>query len=269
MLWFTGFETAPEIVQKCLRSWKLRNPTWEVVELTDKNLPDYIDPGSLATLTSLDIERQKLANHIRMYLISRHGGVWVDSTCFCCQPLDSWLPDYMTSGFFAFRDPGPDRILANWFLAANKGNPLASIFYERHLDFFLKNKFPLQHTKRGRDRVKRLRSTLNRNSKRAQLWTYPLFVQAVKVYPYFIFHYLFARTVRENAICREIWNKTPSLSARIPLKMNRAGVLSPMPDRLLEDLQQLKDPLYKVTYKYRQDYFTEGCILDHIMRSID
>lgn len=268
MLWLQGFENSREIVRLCLHSWKTRNPTWKVVELNEQNLSDYIDSGSLSVLRSLDIRRQTLADLIRMYLISRHGGVWVDATCFCCQPLDNWLHKYMGSGFFAFRNPRADRIVSNWFLAATKGNLLASLFYEKHRDFFLKNRFPLQDTPKGKKRIKRIGFVLNRNATLAQLWTYPLIIKTLGVYPYFIFHYHFARIVRENAECREIWNRTPPFPADIPRKMNIAGILSPMTDQLLDDLTQARDPLYKLKWHYRQQDFTEGCILDHIMRSI-
>lgn len=267
MLWLQGFEKSPEVVRVCLHTWKTRNPGWKVIELSDENLADYIDSSSLSVLRSLDINRQKLANLIRMYLISRQGGVWVDATCFCCQPLDNWLDDYMASGFFAFRDPGPDRILANWFLAAKKGNLLASTFYEQHRDFFQKNEFPLQKTEKGRKRARRLGRILNLNSRLAQLWTYPLLIRTVKAYPYMIFHYHFARTVRENEVCREIWSKTPFLSARGPLKM-RASLLSPMTDEQMDDLRKLKDPLYKLNWHYRKADVTPGCVLDQIMRSV-
>lgn len=268
MLWLQGFENAPEVVQVCLRSWKSRNPTWRVVELNEENIADYVDSDSLAMLKSLDIKPQKLANLIRLYLISTHGGVWVDATCFCCKPLDSWLPGYMDSGFFAFRDPGPDRILANWFLAASKGNALASIFYERHRDFFRLNRFPLQHTQAGRDRVRRIGSLLNRNARLAEFWASPLLTKTVKAYPYYIFHYHFARTIRENAVCRDIWNRTPAFSSDGPHKMERAGILSPMTSELMEDLVELKQPLYKLRWKYPAEAFKPGCILDHIMRSL-
>ncbi|MGI8784423.1 MAG: capsular polysaccharide synthesis protein [Acidobacteriota bacterium] len=267
MLWLQGFDSAPEVVRVCLHSWKARNPTWNVIELSDENLPDYVDSDSLSALKNLDVKRQKLANLIRMYLISRHGGVWVDATCFCCQPLDKWLPSYMDSGFFGFRDPGPDRIVANWFLAARKGNLLASTFYEKHRDFFLKHRFARQ-THKDRARVNRISTVLNRNATLSQLWTYPVMTRTLKTYPYFIFHYHFARIVRENAACREIWNRTPSFSARIPLKMSYAGLFSPMTPQLLNDLSQAKDPFYKLNWRYREESLTKGCILDHIMRSI-
>ena len=104
MYWGQGFENAPEVVRICLRSWKSRNPGWRVVELTNANVSEYVDEPTLAKIRALkNIRIQKFANLIRLYLISRYGGVWVDATCFCCRPLDDWLHDYMGSGFFAFR----------------------------------------------------------------------------------------------------------------------------------------------------------------------
>ncbi|MGI8784421.1 MAG: capsular polysaccharide synthesis protein [Acidobacteriota bacterium] len=268
MLWLQGFENSREVVRLCLHSWKTRNPTWKVVELNEENLSDYIDSDSLSTLRSLDIKRNMLADLIRMYLISRHGGVWADATCFCCQPLDNWLHEYMASGFFAFRDPAPDRVLSNWFLAASKGNPLASIFYEKHRDFFVKNQFSMR-THKDRARVNRISTVLNRNATLSQLWTYPVMIRTLRTYPYYIFHYHFARTVRQNDACREVWNRTPNFSARGPLKMFEAGLFSPMTDQLRDDLNQAKDPLYKLKWKFGGEKLREGCILDHIMRSMD
>src|SRR6266508_5083058 len=173
----------------CLRSWKIRNPGWRVVELSDANLSEYIDQESLAKIRGLsNIIIVKFANLIRLYLISRHGGVWADATCFCCKPLDDWLPDYLGSGFFAFRRRSDawlkdrrnsgwrgytrrseDRIIASWFLASLRGNPLASIFFEKHLALFATNSFSLQDSPRGIRRVKAMARVLNRNAKLSQL----------------------------------------------------------------------------------------------------
>src|SRR6266508_5901263 len=172
----------------CLRSWKIRNPGWRVVELSDANLSEYIDQESLAKIRGLsNITIVKFANLIRLYLISRHGGVWADATCFCCKPLDNWLPDYMGSGFFAFRRHSDewlrnprsrawefgrrrsDRVIASWFLASLRGNPLASIFFEKHLALFATNSFSLQDSPRGIRRVKAMARVLNRNAKLSQL----------------------------------------------------------------------------------------------------
>jgi hypothetical protein len=268
ILWLQGFEKAPEVVRVCLRSWKTRNPGWQVIELSEENLEDYVDKDTLSRLKSLKIRRPKLANLIRMYLISRHGGVWVDATCLCCQPLDNWIHDYMASGFFAFRDPGPDRVLANWFLASVKGNALASRFFEEHSNYFLNNEFPLQGTKEGTQRVKRAGVLMRKSPIFAQWWTHPLMIRAIKAYPYFIFHYHFARLVRRDPICRDIWERTPRLSALGPLKLGRVGLLSPMTSELREDLQHGRQPLYKLKWHYPKQNFKPGCILDYAMRSV-
>ncbi|MBA3342922.1 MAG: hypothetical protein H0T48_13960 [Gemmatimonadaceae bacterium] len=286
MLWLQGFDKAPEVVRLCLRSWKTRNPTWQVIELDEENLSDYVDNESLSTLRGLDFMPQKFANLIRLYLISRHGGVWADATCYCCRPLDTWLPEYMNSGFFAFRfrtdtwlrrhaDSGISglrkragtKILANFFLAASKGNSLASTFYEKHRDFFVDNKFPLQHTDEGRERVRRIGRVLNRNARVAQWWTLPLIARAAKVYPYNIFHYHFAKTIGENETCRDVWNRTPTFYARGPLRLIRA-LVSPITDQQIDDLKQETEPLYKLTWKYRHEEFRSGCVLDYLLQSV-
>jgi hypothetical protein len=268
MLWLQGFQDAPPVVQACLRSWKLRNPTWRVVELTDANLSQYIDAESLTDLRALNVRPQLLSDLVRLYLLRDYGGVWVDATCFCCQPLDSWLHDSVPSGFFAFRNPGPDRILSSWFIAASQGNPLIVAVNSRLMRFLRSNRFPLQNTQEGGKRIKRARKILNRNAKLAVWWTSSLVVRIVKAYPYFIFHYVFARTVRDDKLARKIWEQTPFVSADGPHRMYKAGVLSPMSATLTEDLAQCRERMYKLTWKFPAESFVEGCILDRIIKSV-
>ena len=39
---------------------------------------------------------------LRLYLLNKYGGVWVDSTNLCRRPLNDWLPSAASQGFFAF-----------------------------------------------------------------------------------------------------------------------------------------------------------------------
>ena len=41
--WAQNFKNAPYIVKKCLESWKLKNPDWNIIELNDENLKNYIN----------------------------------------------------------------------------------------------------------------------------------------------------------------------------------------------------------------------------------
>lgn len=288
MLWLQGFERAPDIVRLCLASWKTRNPTWRVIELSDANLSDYVDADSLASLRAVkNIEVQKFSDLVRLYLICKHGGVWADATCFCCKPLDSWLPDNMTSGFFAFKFQADEwlqsnmssglsglvarkkhsKIIANWFLAARKGNYLACTVHAKHVDLFSKNDFSRQFQKNGRKMVKKLGAILNRNARTAQWWTSPLITRTARVAPYFIFHYHFARIITEDKRCMEIWNRTPLLLASGPLKLIRS-LVSPITSAQLADIEEARQPVYKLTWKFETENFSSGCVLDHLIRSV-
>jgi hypothetical protein len=287
MYWNGGFENAPEVVRLCLRSWKFHNLGWRVVELSDANIGEHVDEETLAKLRGLrNITIQKFANLLRLYLISRHGGVWADATCFCRRPLDDWLHDYMASGFFAFRrradkwlresrnrswltyaGTSGDRIFASWFLAAIRGNPLASTFFAKHLELFETNSFSLQGTREGSRRRRLMKRVLRRNAGLSQLWAHPAVMRAAKVYPYFIIHYHFARLVTHDRVCRDIWDATPAFLASDLTSLVRF-VVSPVTDSLMRDLTRPQTPMHKLTWKYRHKDFREGCVLDYLARSL-
>lgn len=97
VLWWQGFENAPLIVQRCVESIK-RNGGGHSLRLLSKDnlgeyiqLPDFIkqkvDNGAI-TLTHL-------SDIIRMALLAKYGGFWIDSTVFVTKPIKGYdLPFY-------------------------------------------------------------------------------------------------------------------------------------------------------------------------------
>lgn len=129
MLWLQGWPQAPEIVQACLRTWRFHNPDYEIRALTRESVGEHLDAAAVFELAAKkSMSAAALSDVIRLELLTRHGGVWADSTTYCLRPLSEWLPARMTSGFFAFARPGPDRMLSNWFLAAQAESPLVSVW---------------------------------------------------------------------------------------------------------------------------------------------
>jgi len=257
-----GFTTAPSVVQTCLNSWKLHHPSWKIVELSRENLAEYIDASTLERLNELDLPPQKLANLVRLYLLSRHGGVWADATCLCRLPLDEWLWPYFTSGFFAFRDPGPDRVLSNWFLASRRENVLTSTMFEKHLRFFEK----VRPSQDRRPRLPLDALTINgTNATLPQLWSFPLAARLVGGYPYRIFHYQFARVVRNNRRCRRVWKSTPYYPAAGPCALFDAGLASPMTGEIHRVLRDGGEPLFKLSWYFAADEIPSGSILDYLL----
>src|SRR6185312_5125799 len=122
LYWHDGWDTAPEIARLCLRSWRERNPDHEVYALDWASLPRFLSSPPVHKNAS---KLNGLANRVRLKLLRTHGGVWADATLFCTKPLDAWLPMLMhPARVFAFASPGPDRIVATWFIASIAGAPL-------------------------------------------------------------------------------------------------------------------------------------------------
>src|SRR3954466_1332296 len=80
-LWLQGWETAPPLVQACLRSWQRRNPTWTVRALTRENIDDHLDFAAIYPAVDMaEVPIAALSDMIRIALLCQHGGIWTDST---------------------------------------------------------------------------------------------------------------------------------------------------------------------------------------------
>ena len=268
IMWWQGFDKAPDLVKKCYFSWKKHNPTWKIILLDEKNLDEYIDVQNIVNINRRDITIQKVSNILRINLLKKYGGVWVDATCFCCVPLDTWLSNYTKSGFFAFANPGKDRLFSSWFLVSGKNGYLISKYCDEHNLFWNRNCFSNQYTKQGLFIVKQLSRILNRNSYTTKWWFSWVVLKIIKVYPYFIFHYHFAKIIKEDTLFRRIWNETEKYSADIPHKVLSSGLLQPLSQEIKQYIDNSQSPLYKLTWKYKVDKFSEGCTLHYLLESI-
>lgn len=256
-LWFQGIDAAPFIVKKCYESWIKHNPAWNVILLDENNLADY----HLIKLP--DIAPQAQSDIIRINLLATHGGVWVDATCFCMKPLDTWIGGCMATGFFAFNKPGPDRMIASWFLACNKNNYIAAVYQKEVNRYWEMNK--------------QLRLTENSNwkfldkylAKRdTKIWFGFFVTRVLCIYPYFWFHYLFEKIYRDDLKVKEIWDHTAKISADLPHALQFSGLLNPINQEIKKSIDTPETPIYKLTWKYGANECTPGSILSYLLKSI-
>ena len=176
--WHSGEADAPETAARCFDSWRRLNPGWELRVLDETSHAEHAgmsDVGTAHVANWTDV--------LRTRLLARHGGVWADATLLCARPLDQWLPIAAPSGFFAFADPGPDRRIASWFLAAAPKNPFVAAL-ERKLTAY---------------------------------WA-----KRTKASAYFYFHYLAEHLIRTDPAAAQVWLRTPRISARPMLTLHAA-----------------------------------------------
>jgi hypothetical protein len=218
--WQQGVDVAPQLVQACWSSWRRRNPDYEVICLDSNTLSEYTDCADEFDMTRRDIPVEKFSNIVRLSLLRKYGGVWADATVYCSAPLESWLADYYTSKFFAFRQPGPDRMFSSWFIAAESDNLILERFYEEWFQFYKSNHFVFQNTRLGRYLVNRL-SPRGATYEQTLFWHSWLVRKVLRIYPYHIFHYTFNKVILGDPTCRDLWKSSKPYLAETPHELQR------------------------------------------------
>lgn len=121
--WFQGYDNAPDIVKKCIDSMYKWLPEYQIVIITTENLFKYIE------LPDYIIEKWKngiitntlFSDFVRLDLLNRYGGIWIDSTVYFTGPL----PQYVNSSdFFMFRCNHYDipKFGESWFIKSSPNN---------------------------------------------------------------------------------------------------------------------------------------------------
>jgi len=248
-MWWQGFDEAPEVVRQCWESWRQNNPGWRITFIDKANVKQYV---------SVDLEDNhfnrlglaRMSDVIRLELLKRYGGVWADATCFCCQPLDDWIDSAARTGFFAFSWPGPDRMVASWFLAAVPDNALVATVSRDFLEYLRNVEL---NGKTNKKVVKMGKRVLNQRVWTTRFWFSWIVMKWFKVYPYFALHYKFSQAIRQNRECRAIWNHMPKVSADGPHYLKRSGLSGPASDAVRQHVEQRQSPVYKLTWKCDTD----------------
>ena len=134
MCWWQGLENAPEIVKACIDSVCKNSAGREVIVITDENIGDYIElPGWMLDKVRKGVaSRTNLSDLLRLSLLAKYGGIWLDATFFCCRSLDApaysaplfsikrpnYLHGSIASGYFAGYSWGCDESKRFVFAAA-------------------------------------------------------------------------------------------------------------------------------------------------------
>ena len=137
-IWFQGEDRAPALVQSCFRSMR-RHFSQEVVVLDDRSLYDWVDLPSVVVdkYRAGKIKSAHFADICRLDLLYRHGGYWLDSTCFVTGPVPEWIAAedfflYLTEKLYG----SVYSFCQNCFIRACKGSYLLAAWREMVLDFW-------------------------------------------------------------------------------------------------------------------------------------
>ena len=150
-LWMQGIKEAPDVVKVCLESLKKNLADREIVVLDSSNIRDYVDlPDYInAKHEKGIISHTHYSDLLRLELLIKYGGTWIDSTVFCS---DAHYPyELMDTDLFVFqRFKKGTKVfggLSNWFITSCTNNVILLIIrdmlyeywkrYDCSLDYFI------------------------------------------------------------------------------------------------------------------------------------
>ena len=100
VLWWQGEENAPEIVKACIRSIRKNANGHKVIFLSQENYQSYVTlPEMIVKKHNAGvISHAAYSDMIRLSLLSKYGGMWIDATVFISQPIpeELFLKDFFT-----------------------------------------------------------------------------------------------------------------------------------------------------------------------------
>ncbi|MEI3394978.1 MAG: capsular polysaccharide synthesis protein [Clostridia bacterium] len=156
--WFQGIENAPDIVKKCYNSVKNNLSNKEIILITEKNMSDYVSfPDYIMKKWKAGIiTNTHMTDLLRLELLSKYGGMWLDATVFCSRKIEEIPEYYFNSNLFMYQclKPGRDGhaiYISSWLISAKSNNKILMatqyLCYEywkknnKMIDYFLLHDF--------------------------------------------------------------------------------------------------------------------------------
>ena len=261
--WDAGIAAAPTLVQHCLASWIITNPTWKVVVLTDSVVLAYLHGWTEETWRQVRMQvfagapatyhTAARGDILRITLMRDFGGVWVDATMFCALPLDHWIPQALgDGGFFSFaaptmKQPKTPETLNVCRGCEPPGEPIAAA---------------------GRCRALNDRRSRTERPSNSFMASVPQSYVARAMYDSFVghmlrtrlvtprhgYHDMFEQLARTNATFRAAWFAIPEITSMrvvtaLPISGAHANPVARLTPALKSRIDRVCAPMFKMTYK--------------------
>lgn len=129
VFWWTGEQTAPDVVKACINSIRKNANGHPVVMLDQTNYQEYVQlPEHIVRKHDAGIiGHAHFSDVVRLSLLAAYGGAWIDATVFLSQPI----PDIVfTRDFYTMRAYDPEALYPSksrwcgYFLAGAPSFPL-------------------------------------------------------------------------------------------------------------------------------------------------
>lgn len=117
-------DKVPPSVAFALNTWMFFQPNFIICLLSKSTVKNFVESEFLTKSKS----KQEEADVLRLLLLEKYGGYWIDSTIILCAPIeDLWEPkDYDVGGYWIpkFTTDPKHKVFENWFIVAPRHSKL-------------------------------------------------------------------------------------------------------------------------------------------------
>lgn len=124
LLWFQGWNNVPDIVTICKKSIERYKGNRKIIYLDKKNYQEYVNiPKDIIDMHKNGIiSNTNYSDIIRMELLKKYGGLWLDATVFLTDELESYITDGSCFVYqFPRVQPG-SKTISTWLIYAHNNN---------------------------------------------------------------------------------------------------------------------------------------------------
>lgn len=145
ILWLQGWNNISKLQEYVLDSWRYNNDDFKIEFISLDNIRDYVNDIDYIFDPNKNISNQAKSDIIRLSLLKNHGGIWVDITLLCMQPLNHWIFDMLkNTGFWMYHGNGGGMNCdgpASWFIISTKDNYIINKWKEKCDEYWNKNNY--------------------------------------------------------------------------------------------------------------------------------
>jgi hypothetical protein len=136
--WFQGEKKAPNLSKACLKSIFKYCKSHEIIIINKKNINKYahFPPFILNKLKKNYISITHFSDLLRLELLIKYGGTWIDSTVL----ITKYKDNLFNNDLFFFKIINSKYYAgSNWFITAEKENPVLKITRDLLYEYWAKN----------------------------------------------------------------------------------------------------------------------------------
>jgi hypothetical protein len=117
-------DTLPYFIHKCIQTWYDKNTDYKIHILGERNLHMYFTTEEISVMNNwrFNDSPQKFSDIVRLGILSKHGGIWLDASIICYESFD-WVHKE-NSECIVYHIPEFSKVplIESWFIACTKNN---------------------------------------------------------------------------------------------------------------------------------------------------